>query len=474
VQAAEQLTLASDIAEFYADPLGYVLYAFPWGTGKLVEESGPDEWQIEILNEIGQEVLKRDDGVLETAVQLAVSSGHGIGKTALISWIILWFISTRPNPQIIVTANTEQQLRTKTWRELSKWQQLAINGDWFEWSATKFALKEQPQTWFASAIPWTEHNSEAFAGAHEKYVLVIYDEASAISDSIWEVSEGAMTTTGAIWIAFGNPTKNTGRFRECFGRFRHRWLTRQVDSRTAKMANKAQIDQWVDDYGEDSDFVRIRVRGVFPRAGSNQFIPCDVVDACKVYKAHGYESQSVLIGVDVARFGDDQTVICIRQGRKLKKLIKYRGLDTMQTAGRVVEVIQQYKKATCFVDGVGVGGGVVDRLRQLGHEVVDINAGGSPTDGNKYKNKRAEMWDLMREWLKAGAEIPAEDHDLYQDLTGIEYGFTPSNQIQMEKKEDMKKRGLASPDCADALSLTFAFPVGAGSQKLEYNDRWIV
>jgi hypothetical protein len=328
VQAAEKLAIADDIAGFYDNPLGYVLYAFAWGEGELADESGPDAWQHDILTKLGEEIRRRDraDAVLE-AIRVAVASGHGIGKTALIAWIILWFMSTRPNPQVVVTANTESQLTKKTWRELSKWHKRAINADWFTWSATSFKFVERPDTWFASAIPWSEHNSEAFAGTHEKHVLVIYDEGSAIADIIWEVTEGAMTTPGAMWIVFGNPTKNTGRFRECFGRFRHRWITRQIDSRTAKMASKAQIDQWIDDYGEDSDFVRIRVKGEFPRAGSNQFIASDVAEAATKYKAEGFSEFPIVMGVDVARFGDDQTVIAIRQGRRLLPLIKYRGLD---------------------------------------------------------------------------------------------------------------------------------------------------
>jgi hypothetical protein len=448
MQAASQSTglnreqaeaLVTDIAAFYDDPLGFVKYVFPWGEGSLKDELGPDEWQKDILNTLRAEILKRDNGDVAAAIQIAVASGHGIGKSCLIAWVILWFMSTRPNPGIVVTANTETQLTTKTWRELAKWHKLAVNENWFVWTATKFYMSDRPKTWFASAIPWTEHRSEAFAGLHEEHVLVIYDEASTIANIIWEVTEGAMTTPGAMWIAFGNPTQNTGRFRECFGRLKHRWITRQIDSRTAKKASAQQIQQWKEDYGEDSDFFRVRVRGVFPRSGSNQFIGSDVVERCKTYKATGYQNFPVVIGLDVARFGDDQTVFLARQGRKILAIKKYRGIDTMQTASRMVEFSQQYAKPTIFVDGVGVGGGVVDRLRQLSMSVIEVNAGETATDDTRYRNRRAEMWDIMREWLKSGAEI-GSDLDLEQELTGIEYGFSPTGQIIMEKKSDMKKR----------------------------------
>lgn len=426
---------AAFIAEsYFSDPVNYV---------REVIGAEPDTWQIDVLNSISKNQRN------------AVASGHGIGKTALISWILHWFISTRPDPQIVVTANTKNQLDSKTWRELAKWNQKALNGSWFKHTATRFFLKDSPDTWFASAIPWTEHNSEAFAGTHEEHVLVLFDEASNIADIIWDVVEGAMTTPGAKWVAFGNPTQNTGRFRECFGRFKHRWVTSQIDSRTAKMADKKQIQQWVDDYGEDSDFVRVRVKGEFPRAGSTQFIPSNYVD--QKITAEGFEKLPIVVAVDVARFGDDQSVICIRQGRKVFPLRKYRELDTMQLADKVIEVINEVFPDSVVVDGVGVGAGVVDRLRQLGHGglITELNGGSRPNDPVVFFNKRAEIWGLMKSALKDGLDLP-DDRELRDDLIAPEYGFTSSQQIQLEKKEDMKKRGLSSPDCGDALAMTFA------------------
>jgi hypothetical protein len=272
-------------------------------------------------------------------------------------------------------------------------------------------LKEAPDTWFASAIPWTENNSEAFAGTHEDFVLNVFDEASAIPDVIWEVVEGSMTTTGAKWVAFGNPTRNTGRFRECWGRFRHRWHTMQVDSRTAKQADKAQIQAWIDDYGLDSDFIKIRVLGEFPSQSANQFINSADVDSCLKYQAEGFEALPKILAADIARFGDDQSVIAKRQGRKVDPLVAWRGLD--------------------------------------------FNGGASPKDKDTYRNKRVEVWGLMRDALRASIELP-NDPELKQDLIGPEYGFTPTQQLLLERKEDMKKRGLASPDRGDALAMTWA------------------
>ncbi len=423
---------------YYKNALGYVRDVLG------VKEIEP--WQRDVLNDCSAGVPR-----------IAVGSGHGIGKTALTAWVVHWFNATRPNPQGIVTANTKNQLDSKTSRELAKWNEKALNGNWFGKTTTRFFLKDAPETWFTSFIPWTEHNSEAFAGTHEAHVIIVFDEASAIADIIWDVCEGAMTQEGALWLCFGNPTRNTGRFRECFGKFRHRWKTYCVDSREVSITNKVQIAQWIEDYGEDSDFVRVRVRGQFPRAGSNQFISLEDVEASQKYKAEGFEPLAKVFGVDVARFGDDQNVVCIRQGRKVWDLIKWRGVDTMQTAAKVVELIQEHNPDMVFVDGVGVGGGVVDRLVQLvgRSKICEVNAGSTADSPHVYFNKRAEMWARMKDALKAGMEIP-KDSELADDLVAPEYGFDPKLRIQLEKKDDMKKRGLSSPDCADSLSLTYA------------------
>lgn len=456
--------LIEDIAAFYDDPLGFVLYAFPWGEPgtALADEHGPDEWQRDVLGEMQRAIQAGQgaDAALQTAVQLAVASGHGIGKTAFVAWIILWFMSTRDFPQIVVTANTGTQLNSKTWRELSKWHKMAINREWFHWTATRFSHVLYPEVWFAAAIPWTEHNSEAFAGTHEKHVLVIFDEASAIADKIWEVTEGAMTTPGAMWLAFGNPTQTTGRFAQCFGKFKHRWRTRQIDSRTCKKANRAQIQKWIDDYGEDHDFVRVRVRGVFPRAGNLQFIGLDAVSAAMRRKAEGYQLFSKVLGVDVARHGDDQSVTTRRQGNHVWPQKKYRIPDLMELADVVAGEINEFEPDAVFIDATGLGWGLIDRLRQMGfgHLIFPVQVGEKANKEARYVNKRSELWDGGKTWLNEGGCLP-NDPEMEADLTGPQYGYDNKMRIQIESKDDMKGRGLPSPDCADSLLLTFANPI---------------
>jgi hypothetical protein len=436
-------------------PEKFVQAAFPWGSGELTGETGPDTWQREALEYLGR--LVRSD---ESQIRLAVKSGHGVGKSAFIAWIINWFITTRPNPQIVCTANTSSQLQTKTWRELAKWHQLSEFRSWHEWTATSFYRKDSPATWRANAIPWSKERSEAFAGTHEKHVLLLFDEASIIDDLIWEVAEGAMTTPGAIWIVFGNPTRNTGRFRECWGRFRHRWHSITVDSRTAKKADQTLIQQWATDYGDDSDFFRVRAKGEFPRASSMQFIPSDIVDVAigRQIEEHSIYHAAKVVGVDVARFGDDQTVIVVRQGLAIRRLHRLRKRDTMTIASLVAQIYREENADAVFVDDTGVGGGVTDRLNQLHYRVIPVNVGETALDEKRYVNKRAEVWDKMRQAIRAGLCLPVDD-ELRQDLIGIEYGFDAKERLQLEKKSDMKIRGLASPDAGDAIALTYAMPI---------------
>lgn len=462
--------LGVEIGTYTHDPLGFVLFAFPWGKAgtPLENDNGPDAWQRDVLNTIGQQLMSVAD-----AIRIAVASGHGVGKSALISWIILWALATFRDTRGVVTANTKNQLETKTWPELTKWLRMSVCADWFEITADAIYSAEpvHERTWRIDAIPWSLRNAEAFAGLHNlgKRIFVAFDEASAIPDLIWETIEGALTDsdTEILWLATGNPTRNTGRFRECFGRFRHRWIRRQVDGRKVSFTDKQQIAGWAADYGDDSDFFRVRVKGEFPRGGAMQFIDGETVEEAATREAVSHLTQALVMGVDCARGGDDQTTIYFRRGLDARTVppIKMRVRDLMVVAGKVAEQAIEQRAAAVFIDEGGIGAGVVDRVRQMlpGRMVVGVNFGGRADrytmgDGLPLTaNKAAEMWASMRAWLKTGA-IP-DDPELKAELTAREYGFDLHNAIRLEKKEDMKKRGLSSPDNADGLALTFAYPV---------------
>lgn len=463
-----ELQLIEDLAGFTHDPLGCALYSFPWGEGELAGIEGPRGWQADTMRDIAKHLQNPETRF--QPLMLAVASGHGIGKSADISMILHWAMSTCEDCKVVVTANTENQLRTKTWPEISKWFRLAINADWFSVTATAIAANDPDhvRSWRADAVPWSEHNTEAFAGLHNKgkRIVLIFDEASNIADKVWEVAEGALTDeeTEIIWIAFGNPTRNTGRFRECFTRYKHRWITRQIDSRTVDGTNKAQIAKWAADYGEDSDFFRVRVRGMFPRASSLQLIPTDWVAAAMRRAAAYGMSDGLVCGIDIARGGDDNNVIRFRRGLDAKSIppIRIPGSETRDTTlfiAKVCTVVQEHRPDAVFVDSTGVGGPVADQLRRLmpGVPIIDVNFASAAPD-NHYSNMRTYIWWQMRESIRAGLAID-DDAGLEAELTSPEYSHNARDQIALEKKADIKKRLGISPDDADALALTFTFPV---------------
>lgn len=476
----DQEALLAWLASVSNDPLAFVMGAFPWGQEgtRLADEDGPEEWQRLLLEKIRNRLLTIDE-----AIQLATASGHGVGKSCLVSWLILWAISTFPNTRGVVTANTETQLKTKTWVELGKWYHMFIGKELFELTATCLFARSAAEDWRVDMVPWSERNTEAFAGLHNKgrRILVIFDEASAIPDIIWETTEGALTdeSTQIIWAVFGNPTRNTGRFRECFPGQRHAktWDSTQVDSRSVTLTNKKQIQKWIDAYGADSDFVRIRVLGVFPRVGEMEFISGEVArEAATRDDFYGDDMEPLVVGVDVARYGSNESVIFFRKGRDARTIMPriFTGLSTTQLAAQVSAAVLELGVEAVFVDGGGVGGGVVDNLRDMHINCFDIQFGAKPdgvgfaqgVEGEKYANKRAEIWGVMRGWLCNGGAIP-NDEDLIQQLIGPTYTLNLQSAIQLERKEDMMKRGVASPDRADALALTFSYPVARTARRRE-------
>ncbi|WP_095110430.1 terminase [Pseudomonas sp. Irchel 3E20] len=463
--------LVEDILSFAHDPLGYVWYAFPWGEPgtELANKTGPRDWQIEVLDSIGKK-LRGGAKDLGEVIHEAVASGHGIGKSALVSWIIKWSVDTGIDTRGVVTANTETQLRTKTWPEVAKWNRLSITAHWFRLTATALISTDpdHEKNWRIDAVPWSESNTEAFAGLHNegRRLLLIFDEASAIADLVWEVAEGALTdeNTEIIWAAFGNPTKTTGRFRECFTRYKHRWSHRQVDSRTVEGTNKTQIAKWQADYGEDSDFFRIRVRGMFPRASELQLIPTDwVAEAMRREAVYGMDD-ALVCGIDIARGGIDNNVIRFRRGLDARSIppIRIPGSETRDTTlfiARVCTAVADHRPDAVFVDSTGVGGPVADQLRRLmpGVVIIDVNFASAAPDRH-YANMRTYMWWQMREAIRAGLAIE-KSAELEAELTSPEYTHNSSDQIALEKKDAIKKRLGISPDDGDSLALTFTMPV---------------
>jgi hypothetical protein len=452
----EELLACSD------DPLAFVNLAFP--------EIRLEAWQHDVLATIGSQLRENKQLGRWKAVQIAVASGNGIGKTALLSWIILWALATFENTLGVVTAGTEPQIRTRLWGELSKWfVQLPedLRGA-FEMTATAIFNRQNERTWRIDGRPWSERNQEAFSGLHNfgKRVLVVFDECSMIADQIWRATDAMLSDaeTEIIFCVFGNPLRLDGRFPMCFpgGRFSGLWKSIQVDSREVSITNKETINEKLAYYGENSNYARSHIFGRFPTASTTQLIPLDWVEMAAVRETWQHPADALILGCDVASgHGEDSSVIAIRRGLdgRTHPPRKFPNLDPLQFAYRIAAVANELTADAIFVDAGGVGEGTVAKLRELGLQVHAVYFGGksdNPSGLARAANKRSEMWLALSFWLKAGA-IP-NDPELKAQLIGPEHSENPHG-IVLERKEDMKARGLASPDIADALALTFAAPV---------------
>jgi hypothetical protein len=459
--------IANELALWSVDPEAFVCAVFPWGQGTLVGYHGPHEWQRKELRAIGEAI--RSGGILEDVIRRSTASGHGVGKSCLVAWLILWAMSTMPDTRGVVTANTENQLRTKTWAELAKWHNLLIGPirDLTDVTATAIFGKTSPQTWRIDAIPWSINNTEAFAGLHNagKRLLVIFDEASAIDDQIWEVTEGALTDakTEIIWCVYGNPTRLTGRFSDTWGRYRHRWVFTSVDSRFVPGTNRKQIEDWISDYGEESDFVRVRVRGMPPKAAAGGFFSAELLSRSMTAESFPRPEDEVVMSIDVSRGGEDDSVLLVRKGLNacLEPWIILRGhevRDSMRLVSIACDAAERWKPDAIIVDETGIGGPIVDRLTQI----VSIPVYGvhfsARSPNPKQANMRMHMYWNLREAMLNGLIIP-EDPVLEKELLSIEYQHDKQDRMILTPKDKMRQELGFSPDRADALALSFALPI---------------
>lgn len=458
------------------DPLAFVMMMFPWGLQgtPLFSHRGPRKWQKKVLTDIKEHLWECEKRNVEKkpmeVFRKAIASGRGIGKSALVSWLIIWFLSTRIGGTCMVSANSEAQLKTVTWGELGKWLALSANKHWFELSATSIGpsklfrnaiqdqLKIGTDYYYAQAKLWSEENPDAYAGVHNPLgVLLLFDEASGIPKPIWSVADGFFTepVVNRFWFAFSNPRRNSGAFFECFHSDREYWLPENIDSRDVEGTDRGLYDKIIKQYGEDSDEARVEVKGQFPLQGDSQFISRDVIRQAQERELFTDDFAPLIMGVDVARFGSDSSVIRFRRGRDARSypVKTYKGLDNMQLSYKVAELIDKYNPDAVCIDAGG-GTGVIDRLKEMRYKVHEVWFGAN-SDDPEYKNKRTQMWGRMREWLNGGCID--NSRELADDLAGPEYRFYQSSDVKiLESKESMKKRGLHSPDHGDALALCFS------------------
>lgn len=478
------LQLADEIARFYADPLGFVMFSYEWDTDpalQLVElpspwnliydsKYGPDAWACELLDRIGQQVRdNKFDGVHAVkAIREAIASGHGIGKSAITAWLVDWLMSTRPFCKGTVTATTAPQLEAKTWAEIAKWSKKCITGHWFEVTTGRGNMrmkhKENPESWYCNAQTCREEDSEAFAGQHaaNSTSFYLFDEASGVPDKIWEVAEGGLTDGEPMFFAFGNPTQNSGEFYNCFHSKRHRWNTQQIDSRSVQITNKATLAEWEQDYGKDSDFFKVRVRGMFPAMSAKQFISVTDADAAlgRHLRREQYAFAPKILTCDPAWDGDDNMEIGLRQGLKFRILRTIPKNDNDIEIANILARLEDEHDADGVIIDKGYGTGIYSAGVTMSRDWLLADFGSkSPDEG--CLNLRAYMWREARDWLKEGGSF-ADDKDgkeLHADLIGIQTVPRMEGLIQLESKKDMKKRGMQSPNKGDCLALSFAFPI---------------
>ena len=407
-----QEILLTKAAEFTHSPSEFIKFAYPWGRKgtDLEHYAGEREWQKQISSEIENHFS--DPEKRFKPLKIAVASGHGIGKSAYLGMIGDWARSTFPNTRGRITANTEGQLKATTVPEIKKWHNLSIFKNWFNFQATsiKSINDKSADSWRIDMIPWSESNPAAFAGLHNarKRIIIIFDEASNIADIIWDTIEGAQTDadTEIIWLAFGNPLNNIGRFRECWRKYSKEWITFNIDSRDVEGTNVEQFESWRLSRGEDSDFFRTRVRGQFPNQSALQYYPTDLVEAAqnKYLRPEQFNFAPVIISCDAAWEGDDDLVIGYRQGLKFEILeVLAKNDNDMLIAQKIARYEDELNADAVFVDG-GFGTGIISGGRTMGRNWTIVWFGGK-SDRPDCKNKRAEMLANVLDWLNEGGSF---------------------------------------------------------------------
>lgn len=428
---------------------------------KEVLKVEPDDWQQKVLNDLAGNS------------KISVRSGQGVGKTGLESWVLLWFLSCFPYPKVIATAPTRQQLHDVLWAEVSKWQsKSSILKKVLKWTKTKIYMKKYEERWFATARTATK--AENMQGFHEDNMLFIIDEASGVADPIMEAVLGTLSGENNKLLMCGNPTKTTGTFYDSHHADRNLYKIHKVSSLGSKRTNKENIQSLIRKYGKDSNVVRVRVYGEFPTQEDDVFIPIHLAERATMTEVDQGEIETVDIGVDVARFGDDETTIAPKINNEIKELIVRHGQDLMKTVGDVLLLCKKIKekynyknKIIVKIDDTGLGGGVTDRLKEIKKEqdldwlvIIPVNFAKS-IKHKYYADITTYLWSVVRDLLgfrdnqeeEECSLILPNDNELIAQLSVRKYEITSNAKIKLESKDEMKRRGIKSPDRADAVAL---------------------
>jgi len=423
----------------------------------------PQDWQREVMS-----------AVAKGQRRCSIRSGHGVGKSSCASWLMIWFLLTRYPVKIVVTAPTASQLFDALFAECKRWiKELPTPiKSLLEMKSDRIELGSSPTEAFISARTSRSESPESLAGVHADHVLLVVDEASGVPESVFEAAYGSMSGKDATTILLGNPTRSSGYFYETHTRLRDSWWTKQVSCLDSPLVSPDFIAEMELKYGADSNAMRVRVLGEFPLAEDDTLISLHAVEQASKRKVEQPEGTPVVWGLDVARYGDDASVLCIRQGRHLIELHSWKKLSLMELAGRVLDLLHSSDEPPeeILVDSIGLGAGVLDRLRELDISARGVNVSESPAMADRYANLRAELWDLTKQWFAEEVQIPNDD-SLIADLTAPRYSFNSSGKMIVESKAETKKRLGRSTDFADSLVLTFASTAAGASGQYRRKKR---
>lgn len=433
-----------------------------------VLNTAPDPWQIEFLNHIAANNRR-----------ISVRSGHGVGKSTAAAWAMLWYLFLRFPVKIVVTAPTSSQLYDALFAEVKRWVKVLPQAlqDQLEVKQDRIELKDANNEGFISARTSRAEQPEALQGVHSDNVMLVADEASGIPEQVFEAAAGSMSGHSAVTLLLGNPVRSSGFFFDTHNRLSQDWVTMRVSCEDSPRVSAAYIDEMKARYGEESNAYRIRVLGEFPRSDDDTVIPMELLEMAMARDVAPSAHAPIVWGLDVARFGSDRSALCKRQGNAVLEPIKtWKNLDLMQLTGAVVaeyEVLMPSQRPReILVDSIGLGAGVVDRLRELNLPARGINVAESPAMGTTYRNLKAELWHKAKAWLEARDCWMPKDELLVAELATVRYSFTSSGKIQIEGKDEIRKRGLTSPDRADAFCLTFAGDAVIGAYGSSASSKW--
>lgn len=426
-------------------------------------EGGPALFAQEVLGAKPTDQQWNASRAIVAKRRVSIRSGHGTGKSAFMAWCVLWFMACYFPCKVPCTAPTGHQLSDILWAEIAKWhramrERLPELGSEFSWAAERFYMAEHPQESFAVARTSRPENPEALQGFHSENILFLIDEASGVPEVVFRVAEGALSTEGAFVVMAANPTREEGYFYDSHHKMRERWAALHWDGEESPMVSRQYIDDMRAKYGVDSPIYQVRVKGNFVSA-VDSIIPLGLCEDAKNRQVSRTPGADIRWGLDVARFGDDSTALAKRAGNvQLEPTKEWFGKDLMQTVGllKIEYDNAKEKPDAIMVDVIGIGAGVVDRAKEIGLPVVAVNVAESASADHRYARLRDEIWFLGREWLERRDCKLADDDPLIGELTTPKYQVLSNGKIKVEGKDEMKKRGVASPNRADAWLLTFA------------------